>query len=322
VSIVLVMVIYSEIGGLKAIMYSDVVQGALLLGVTWLIAHTCVSYFGGLEEMFRSVEVFKPELLSTPGPNGLFTFQFLLASFLALLMVPVTQPQVSIRMIIMRNLPAMQRMAVALGGFAILVILPTVAIGMYGAVKHPDASTADFLVQVLAFEQVGPVAALTMVGLIAAAMSTADSQIFALGTELHYLMHSKGQVRLLKTRLAIIAFALASLVFAILSSDQLVLLARVSFAGTALMGPMVLAGILSRTAPGREILWLTALSLLLFVLSLLGIIPDQLGKMRLDLTLLIVNALVALVSVWARKGFLSTVPAESAGIGQDTTRGM
>jgi SSS family solute:Na+ symporter len=46
--IVVVMLVYSEVGGLKAIIYSDALQGILLLVVTWIIALGCIRYFGGI----------------------------------------------------------------------------------------------------------------------------------------------------------------------------------------------------------------------------------------------------------------------------------
>ena len=141
-SIVLVMLAYSEIGGLKAIIYSDAMQGLLLLVVTWIIACSCVISLGGVQTMFETVRQVNPALLSTPGPNGLFTTQFLLASFLAIIFLPVTQPQLATRAVIMRDMRSLHYMAIALGIFSIAVIAPTIAIGMYGAVNHAEASVS------------------------------------------------------------------------------------------------------------------------------------------------------------------------------------
>ncbi len=225
------MLVYSELGGLKAIIYADFMQGTLLLLVVWVIALTCINAVGGWTELFQKTEIANPELLSTPGPKGLLNAQFLIASFLAILMIPVTQPQLSTRLVIMKDMKSMYRMAVAVGIFAMLVILPTIIIGLYGAIRYPDASMAEFLGQVLIHDQTGLIASAAIIGLFAAAMSTSDSQLFALGNELRGLISKSENDSLKPIRLAIISFALAALVFSLLSSDQLVLLARVSFAG-------------------------------------------------------------------------------------------
>ncbi|MEQ9209565.1 MAG: hypothetical protein RLN96_06955, partial [Pseudomonadales bacterium] len=88
----------------------------------------------------------------------------------------------------MKSLKSVHIMAFAVGFFAILVILPTAFIGLYGAINYEGASTSDFLSNALLFDQANPVAALAVVGLFAACLSTTNAQIFALGTELRSLL--------------------------------------------------------------------------------------------------------------------------------------
>ena len=286
-TIVVVLLVYSELGGLKAIIYSDALQGLLLLVVTWVIAYACIDRYEGISGLFEEVRVANEALLSVPGPQGLFTPQFLIASFLAIICLPLTQPQLATRIVIMRDMRATHRMAVVLGLFAILVIIPTVAIGMYGAIEYPDASSAEFLARTLLHDQAPVIAAAVAVGLVAAAMSTADSQIFALGTELRSLLRGEERRVMFTTKLAIVGFAGAALAFAILSSDELVLLARVSFAGTALLAPLVLAAVLLPRSPGVETVLITGIGVLVFFASVLGILPDFVGSIRLDLLVLL-----------------------------------
>ncbi|WP_346752360.1 sodium:solute symporter family protein [Splendidivirga corallicola] len=296
--ILLVMILYSETGGLKAIMYSDVFQGILLMAVVWVIAYSCVNHLNGVKQLFQEVKDINAALLSAPGPKGLFSIQFLIASMIAIVMIPVTQPQLSSRLVIIRNQSSMNRMAVAVGCFAILVIMPTIAIGMYGAVKYPDHTTSDFLSQVLLFEQPGFIAAATMVGLIAAAISTSDSQIFALSGELRSLLKGEDKKVLTKTKIGMVVFALAALIFSLISSDQLVLLARVSFAGTALMAPMILSAILLQRTLNMWLVWATALAIVVFIASLSGILPSQVFGIRMDLLLFIVLSIFTCLTLF------------------------
>jgi len=297
-SILFLMLVYSGIGGLKAIMYSDVIQGIVLLIVTWVVAVGCVKHFGGIGQMFEAVKLTDPALLSTPGPKGLFTPQFLIASFLAILVMPISQPQLTIRIAIMRNTSQLKKMAAAVSVFAFLVILPTIAIGFYGVVKHSGESTATFLANTLVHEQVPFIGAAAIVGLLAAAMSTADSQLFALGTEFESFMPGKKEV--FRAEAAILFFAIASFVLALFTNDQLVMLARVSFAGTSLLAPMVLAAVLKPRSLGKEIPVCTLIVLVVFLLSILKIIPNKIGPVRMDLFLLIAIALCSLISVCIR----------------------
>lgn len=299
-SIVVAMLVYSEVGGLRAIIYSDVLQGLTLLTVIWIVGVGCVYHFGGVGAMFEQVGQTDEALLSTPGPEGLFSRQWLVASFFGVVLLPVTQPQLTTRLMVMRSTEKMNRMAVSIGGFAIAILLPVVAIGMYGAVEYGEATTREFLSNVLLFEQTGIVGAAAVVGLLTAAMSTADSQLFALGTELRSMLSGDEEVVLRRTKLAIIVFGILALLFSIFSSDRLVLLARVSFNGTALLAPLVIAGVFSTRRPGAENIFAAGGALILFLGSLIGVVPEEIGPVRLDLLLLVVVALFTATTVLYR----------------------
>ena len=298
---VVMMLIYAEIGGLKAIVYSDAIQGLILLLVIWLIGGTSVAAFGNVSGMFAAVEKVNAELLSVPGPSGLFSWQFLLGSMIAVVMIPVTQPQLTTRLVIVKNLASMKKMAYAVGFFAILVITPTIFIGMYGAVKYPDATASEFLSQALLFDQAAPVAALAIVGLFAACLSTTNAQIFALGNELRSLLKGDEKKAMRITRISLLFFAGVVFVFSTLMSDQLALLARVSFTGTAMMAPIVLMAVTSKTTPPKAIIALSSLALITYLLSLGGVVPDSIGGLRLDLCLYVALACTTAIAVLIKK---------------------
>lgn len=297
---VIMMLVYAEIGGLKAIVYSDAIQGLILLMVIWLIGGTCIAAFGGVGDLFAAVEKVNDSLLSTPGPNGLFSWQFLLGSMIAVVMIPVTQPQLTTRLVVVKNLKSMRRMAYAVGIFAILVIAPTIFIGMYGAVKYSGVPTSEFLSQALLFDQAAPVAALAIVGLFAACLSTTNAQIFALGNELRSLLKGEEKKVMQITRLSLFVFAAVVMVFSTLMSDQLALLARVSFTGTAMMAPIVIMAVVKQVPPPKGIIVVSFIAFLIYLLSLAGVVPGKIGALRLDLALyaflIVAVSLIILVS--------------------------
>jgi len=295
--IVSIMIIYSEIGGLRAIMYNDTMQGVLLFVMIWVIAWNCIDEFGSISSMFAKVESVKKELLSVPGPKGLFTTQFLIISAIAIISLPFTQPQISTRVIIMKSSSALRKMAVGLGVVAILVILPTVFMGMYGAILYPDASTQEFIGHVLLYDQTSGIAALALLGLIAAAISTSDSQIFALGGELRSLLTISDKKAIFITRIFIVFLGLLALIFSIISSDHLVLLARTSFAGTAMMGPMILVGILSSRKLSMLMPISTIIALLTYILSRIGFFSTENWILEIELILFLGLALSSFVEV-------------------------
>lgn len=286
--LVVLMLIYAEIGGLKAIVFSDAIQGLLLLLVITIIGVSCLNMSGGLEATFAAVKEKNEALLSLPGPKGLFTSQFLIASTIAIMMIPVTQPQLTTRLVVVKNLAAVHKMAYAVGFFAILVILPTVFIGMYGAIKYADASSSDFITSALLYDQAKPVAALAVVGLFAACLSTTNAQIFALGSELRSLLKGEDKMVMRYTKVSIFVFSIVVLVFSIYMSDQLALLARVSFTGTSMMAPVVLSAILFNKPP-KAVLLTSAIALIIMLLSTIGFIPAKLGTWNIDILLYTVH---------------------------------
>lgn len=295
--IVTIMIIYSEVGGLRAIMYNDTLQGVVLFIVIWIIGLNCINEFGSVDGMFEQVESTKAALLSVPGPNGLFTTQFFVISAISIVLLPFTQPQISTRIIIMKSNNALRRMAIGLGVFAVLVILPTMFMGMYGAVLYADIPRDEFIGHVLLYDQAPVIAALGLIGLIAAAISTSDSQIFALGTELRSLLTSDDKKALATTRIFIVVFGAAALVFSILSLEHLVSLALTSFSGTALLAPLILMGVLSRRQPGLLIPICTIIVLAVFILSLVNLLPGKFGIVDIRMILFAFLTLVTIVEV-------------------------
>ena len=288
--ILLAILIYSHLGGLKAIIYNDAIQGIILLSITLLIAAICLDQMGGWTSMFEQIEKRNPKLLSIPGPTGLLNTQFLMASFLTIVLMPISQPQLFTRFTVMRDERSMIEMLLGMSVFVFLIITPTIAIGMYGAINYPDLSAGEFWVNTLVNDQPEIIGALAVVGLLAAAMSTADSQLFALESEVSPTIQTHSF-----RKLPILIFAIMAFGLAVLSSSELVLLATVSFAGTSLLAPMILLAVLSKDGehPPLLIPVVCGSSLLIYLESLLsGFVPQVIFEYRLELLLLTLNAII------------------------------
>jgi len=299
--IISMMLIYSEVGGLKAIVFSDAIQAVLLLSILVVIGYNSFQYFGNIKELFLQVKQANPELLSVPGPKGLFTTQYLIASFLVIILLPVSQPQFSSRIVIMKSMKETYRMSYGVAIVALPVFLATMLIGMYGAVRYPNSSTQEFIQNALLFDQPDIIAALAIVGLFAAVLSTSNAQIFALGSEFRSLLRSSEKRNFQLTKIAILIFAIIVLLFSILIGDQLVALARVSFAGTAMISPIILVGVLSKKTPGIEIIIISLIALVSFILSLVNIVPSEIFSIRIDMALIVTLAVISVVSIFLRK---------------------
>ena len=120
--------------------------------------------------------------------------------------------------------------------------------------------------------------------------------------ELRSLLKGEEKKVLAITKIGMVVFALAALIFSLISSDQLVLLARVSFAGTALMAPMIISAMLATGKTNMIVVWVTALAKGVFIASLLGIIPAMVSGVRMDLLLFIfLGVLTAIVNLLEKR---------------------
>ena len=86
-----------------------------------------------------------------------------------------------------------------------------------------------------------------------------------------------------------------------ISSDELVLLARLSFSGTAIMGPLIILGILANKPQGLFMVWISLLGLLVFILTQFNILPQKIGLLRMDLLIMIVLSLCAFANYLFKK---------------------
>lgn len=196
---------------------------------------------------------------------------------------------------------SLHRMAIAVGVFAILVIFPTAFIGFYGAIHYANIPAQEFLGKALLSDQAGVVAGLAIIGLFACVLSATNAKVFALGSELRSLLGGNDKQVMLKVKLSLVLFATITFISAISISDQLALLSKTSFTGTAMMAPMVLSAVLSKRKPGNEIIAFTVVALVVFLLSLAGLIPAKLLGLNIELWLFILLAVAGTLSAIARK---------------------
>ncbi len=301
VAMLAVILTYTTVGGFKAIVYSDVIQGSIILIVSWILAITCLERAGGIEKLFLSVQEMKPELLAVPGPQGLFTTQFLLSAFLAIIVMPLSQPSLTTRIIAMKDSRSLTIMAPSIAFFALAVILPAICLGLYGAVHYAEMSTQEFWSKILVTDQPGFLGALTIIAIISAAMSTTDSQLFALSNEANLYLNKQKNSQF-KTKSLIFLFATTSLLFALFSSGHIVPLATLSFTGTAMLVPMFVLAIVRKgnARYGLFMPMITSICLILFTYC--SFILDQrrmVGPIQLDLilfTVLTISAFLTYIS--------------------------
>ena len=205
--------VYVAVGGMRSVAWTDVIQGGLLVAGMLLAGIAAVAVLGGPGPFFAAVAALPPKSLSAPGTTGRWTPELLFTASLFASLGSMIQPAQWMRFYAARSSDVLRRsalifaavltlcfffgvMLVGLGGQVLYPLLD--AAGDYrttaaGAVlPHPDVgSTPGEFDQILVVvlknhlpELLGPagviLATLVLVAIMAAAMSTADSNLHAL----------------------------------------------------------------------------------------------------------------------------------------------
>ena len=246
-----VMYLYSETGGLKNIIMTDVVQAGLtLVGILSVVTVFLYRFWRfDLVQFFRDVDaVSEPSLLSLPGPTGFYTIPTLVAISLFISFGALTMPHMAKRYIIVKDSSTLTLMAwiFPFMGFTLIAVSGTIGLG--GAVHFPGLDSGDTIIGKVAATTPGILGAMTLVGIIAATMSTADSLLLTFGFIVTEQVHrdtpevdTKKIFRFnqwFTLGVAVLAYAASVRPLALVSD-----LAFVSFAGMMQLAPVFLAGL-------------------------------------------------------------------------------
>ena len=194
--------IYVLVGGMRSIAWSDVLQGLLLMGGMLLGGIAILTLTGGPANFGRKLMELPASSLTLPGNSGTWHWSKMMTVVLFAALAGILQPAQWMRLYSSRNREALRKSALC---FAICLppcfLLGTMLVGLGGQVLYPlewtesghfQASAAvgsydeifvvilrDVLPSVLGSFGI-LLGAITLVAIMAASMSTADSSLHAL----------------------------------------------------------------------------------------------------------------------------------------------
>lgn len=200
-----VMTAYILVGGMRSVALADVIQGTLLLLGMLIAGYVAVAALGGVRSCFAALSQLPVEAQTMPGATGRFRAGGLLTLVVFASLASMIQPAQWIRYYAARStrtlkqtalifailLPICYLFGVMLVGLSARVLFPpTVVDGTVHA--HPEVGQADqALIAVLRHQgpevlgSAGPwIVAVIMIAILAASMSTADSNLHALSAVL------------------------------------------------------------------------------------------------------------------------------------------
>ncbi len=170
-------IVYTATGGFKAVAYTDVLQGILMLLCLVLIPMYAIGHIGGWDALMDQLGRADPGLLDAMGPEGWSVAGIVaVAGFIAIGLPFLGVPQLMVRYMSLRSEREVKGAAITSVLCIFLFDLGAVLIGLCGRVLFPDLSDAETVLPVLSQSLFNPVVTgIVMVVVLAAIMSTVDS---------------------------------------------------------------------------------------------------------------------------------------------------
>ncbi|MGY2803140.1 sodium:solute symporter family protein [Thermostichus sp. MS-CIW-25] len=244
VVVALVILGYVLFGGSQAVVWTDVVQGIILIlgmGVAFVALALGVG-----QEAAGQLDPW----LSLPGPQGRWSWQGLLGNQLLFFMATPLFPQFFQRFYMARSAHPFKTLMVVWPLLILLVFFPAALLGVWGRLAFPSLEKADQIMPLMLQTLPGGVAAVVITAALAALMSTADSQLLTASS----LVTRDLVVTLFRRQLSphqeeqlgrwvVLGIGLASFAIALNPPGLIVEIATWSFQGNAMLFPVLIAGL-------------------------------------------------------------------------------
>lgn len=245
-----VIVLYTLHGGMRAVAWTDLLQGLLMLCLLLAVLVLVAGHHGGFAEANNKVMTLRPELFSRPGGTGHYTLWIWFSYMTLWFLCDPMFPQLFQRFFAAKSERSISLTMLFYPLICTVVFLPPVAVGVLGHLSFPDLAgkQADRILPLLVNAVAGDfMAALVTAAGLAALMSTMDSQLLTLSSIFTRDLLPAVWKRTLKSSLPgrtfVILLSLAGLGLAYRPPATMIEIATQTFTGLAVLFPAVLFGL-------------------------------------------------------------------------------
>ncbi len=174
----LTVVAYTTVGGFRAVVLTDAVQGLVMLGASVVVLAGVLHTGGGMEQCMTRLREIDPGLLSPFGPSGSVPMPMLLSFWVLVGFGILGLPQTAQKCFGYRDAASMH--GAMIGGTVIIgfLLLCLHLAGTLGRAVMPDLPAGDLIMPTLTVSLLSPFwAGVFVAGPLAAIMSTVDSML-------------------------------------------------------------------------------------------------------------------------------------------------
>ncbi|CAM3857158.1 Sodium/pantothenate symporter [Vibrio aerogenes CECT 7868] len=170
--------IYTTIGGFRAVVLTDTVQGIMMLIGTVALLAGVIHAGGSLGELITKLHEIDPALITPYGPNHFLSQPFMLSFWILVCFGMIGLPHTAIRCMAYKDSRSLHQGIVISTAMVALLMLGTHLAGALGRAIVPDLSSPDQIMPTLMMTVLPPFfAGIFLAGPMAAIMSTIDSQL-------------------------------------------------------------------------------------------------------------------------------------------------
>jgi SSS family solute:Na+ symporter len=245
-----VIVLYTLHGGMRAVAWTDLFQGLLMLIMLVAVLAVIASHHGGIAAANQQVMALKPALFSRPGGSGHYKLGVWFSYMALWFLCDPMFPQLFQRFFAAKSEQSISRMMLLYPLVCTVVFLPPIAVGVMGHLSFPDLAgkQADRILPLVVNAVAGDfMAAMVTAGALAALMSTMDSQLLTLSSiftrDLLPVMWKPSTRTSIPGRIFVIGLSITGLALAYRPPATMIEIATETFTGLAVLFPTVLFGL-------------------------------------------------------------------------------
>lgn len=192
--------IYTTIGGFRAVVLTDIIQGIVMLGASFAILFGVINAGGGITAIVERLGAIDPGLLRPTGANNSIPVPMLFSFWVLVGIGVLGLPQTTQKCLAFRDDKSLRR-AMIYGTVVIgIILLATHLAGALGRGVLPDLPAGDLIMPTLIIRLMPPaLAGLFAAGVLSAIMSTVSSMLIiasaTLFRDVYIAWHLKGDVQ-------------------------------------------------------------------------------------------------------------------------------
>lgn len=255
-----IVIAYCMAGGMRATIFTDALQGVLMVGSAIAIFVAVAAKGGGLSHIMAQLAGHNPGAMSFPGhPVAAFTWKQYVSQILMWTLFSIGQPQLVNKYLVARDYGTLIKGSIFSGVAMTLTCVTVWTAGVMAMVVAPGIGQADWVMPTLLATAISPfLASLFQAGILSAGMSTVSSLLVVVGGAFSRDIYQKLLNReaddrrvLWVSRVMVAAVGVVVLALAVVRPATIFRMVLFAWSGCGILAIPVLAGLYWKR-PGKQ----------------------------------------------------------------------